>query len=334
MRKTIVFGLGVVLMATPALAGFTATSAGPHNSDGPYPDPLNGSFTYVYTGADFDVGDVIFNGDLTSGDVGSYMSEAHINITDPLGSTAGWSPLSGGAWTGTVSVVDQTVTGGGAFWAGTAGTWTFEFCETYDDDGIDAWWTNLSFEFQDAPPPPDYVWVEDFDVPLGLPAGWSTVDNLGTSPFNWESTSVNPDRDNLTGGGGEAMTADADLYGASSTPYDVSMITSAFVVPDDAELGFDVAYNDLNAGGEDLGKVNISIDGGTSWVNLLTMDEDHMAELMLLDLSAYAGETALVEFNFSGPGWDWYFQVDNVGVTPEPASLLLLALGALALRRR
>jgi hypothetical protein len=328
MKHLLAFGL-CLLMAGPALAGFSLTEAGPYDSDADAP----GSFVYSYAGADFLVGDVVFSGTLTSVIPATWASEARINITDPLGSSAGWSPVGISGTYVEETITDQVVSGGGAFWTGMAGDWTFEFTETYDDgEGPDAQWSNLSFEFLDAPPPPACIYSESFEE--GLPAGWSIVDNIGTSPFNWESTAVSPDRGNLTGGPGEAMTADADLYGSSGTPYDVSMISDTYLVPDNAELHFLAAYNDLTAGGNDFGYVDISTDGGTTWINLATWDEDHNPEAVSFDLSAYAGEEIQVMWTFAGGGWDWYFQVDEFCITPEPASLALLALGGLALIRR
>jgi hypothetical protein len=53
-------------------------------------------------------------------------------------------------------------------------------------------------------------------------------------------------------------------------------------------------------------------------VNLLNWTEDHSAygpgEEVFLDISAYAGATARVEFRYYGDSWDWWAQVDNVVV--------------------
>ncbi|MCK4341551.1 MAG: choice-of-anchor J domain-containing protein [Phycisphaerae bacterium] len=186
----------------------------------------------------------------------------------------------------------------------------------------------------EPPEPPEYLLLEDFNA--GIPANWTILDNIpGGGPFVWMTNDV-AGRENYAGGDGLCADADSDEFGASGTPYDTSLITPEFMVPADAEFMFTAAYNDLGAGG-DTAEVNVTTDGGTTWTNLLTWDEDHdpagPGELVNIDFGGYAGETAQVEFRYYGGGWDWYFQVDNVGLTPEPASLMLLALGAL-LRRR
>ena len=59
-----------------------------------------------------------------------------------------------------------------------------------------------------------------------------------------------------------------------------------------------------------------------------------LGQAVQLDIGAYAGETAQVGFRYAGDGWNWWAQVDNVGVTPEPGTLALLAVGAMGVIRR
>lgn len=330
MKRVLYFGMCVALAST-AMAGFTATSAGPHNSNGPYPNALNGSFTYNYTGANFVFGDVVFSGDLTSGDVGSYLSEARVNITDPLGATAGWWPFAGqtNSWTGVQSIVNQTITGGGGFWAGTAGTWTFTFSEGYDDAGVDAWWNNLSFEIQNGPDPTYWPEAEGFE--LGIPGDWAVVDHTGNG--GWQ---LNSDfgQGNYTGGTGKCAMIDSDSYG--SVDIDSELITPAFTVPAGATFEFDYDWHAYTSGNLEKGDVDITTDG-TNWTNLAQWDgtaSDLGPAHASLDISAYAGQDVLIRFHYYDANYEYGWQVDNVGFTPEPASLLLLAFGALALRRR
>jgi hypothetical protein len=335
MKKIVLMGLGLLLAST-AMAGFSVTDPGPYNSDGPQYDPANGVFTYNYTGADFDVGDLIFEGDVTSGGVGSYLSELRVEITDPLGVGAYFSPATGTSWTGTQHIGPLTVTGGGAFWTGTAGTWEFRFWESYDDGGVDAVWTNLSFDFLDAPPPPVCVWGEDFNA--GMPGDWTSVDYSGSSPPLAMWTTGDPGGwGNQTGGDGDFASADSDLPGSGGAgPFDVGLESPAVVIPNNATFEFDQYYRHLSS--DEYADVDINVNGG-GWVTMLSYNATQgPADHASVDLAAYAnaGDTAQFRFRYYDPtgGWDWYWQVDNVCLTPEPASFVLLALGALALRRR
>ena len=68
----------------------------------------------------------------------------------------------------------------------------------------------------------------------------------------------------------------------------------------------------------DDGYVDISIDGGTTWPNLLHYEKQDFygPRTETIDLSASAGETHVVlRFLYVAPGWDWYWQVDDVVVS-------------------
>ena len=170
------------------------------------------------------------------------------------------------------------------------------------------------------------VLFEDFNA--GIPAGWTITDNAGAG-WHWELNTTTG-RTNYAGGDGTCMVADADdawLY-----PYDTSLITPEFMVPDGGTLEYMAAYNFMSS--VEAAEVNITIDGGANWTNLLTWMEDHSAygpgESVVLDLSAYVGNMAQIEFRYYGDGWDWYYEVDDVAVKgfgeainpcPQPAFL-------------
>jgi hypothetical protein len=172
---------------------------------------------------------------------------------------------------------------------------------------------------------------EDFNA--GIPADWTIIDAAGVG-WSWELNSTTG-RTNYTGGDGDCMVSDADEYAGYpgyAYPYDNRLITPPLAIIGGATLEFDAAYNFMSS--VEAAEVNITINGGADWTNLLTWMEDHSSygpgEHVALDLSAYAGETALIEFRHYGDGWDWYFEVDNVVVTgeveadnpcPQPAAL-------------
>ncbi|MGD8452449.1 MAG: choice-of-anchor J domain-containing protein [Phycisphaerae bacterium] len=171
-----------------------------------------------------------------------------------------------------------------------------------------------------------YVWFHDFEG--GLPAGWTVVEN-GDVGGIWK-TNTEWSRANEAGAG-LCMDADSDAFGTGSKLMDTELVTPMFNVPADATFEFDQYYRHL---GTSYGDVDIN--DGRGWVNLLhqtasSPQYDHQS----LDLSAYAGQDVQIRFHFDDNAeYDWYWEVDNVGVTPEPAALLLLAVAGLALRRR
>lgn len=155
------------------------------------------------------------------------------------------------------------------------------------------------------------VLSEDFES--WLPTGWMTVTNGGDC--SWESTATTG-RSNYAGGDGEAAIADSDWCG-SGTTMDAELWTPAMDLSayDSASLNFIAAYNDLSTG--DVFNVDVSSDGGTSWTNLLSWNEDHSAygpgEAVSLDLTPYLSANVVVRFHYTA-GWDWWAIVDQVRV--------------------
>jgi hypothetical protein len=287
-----------------------------------------GMASYTATlGGGYTMGALDWNGFASVLNSATYGSELTLDLSGPLGAATitlgSGTTFSPGAWfSGSTGAFDGL--------GDPAGTWTFDFYESYDDGGDgqpDAIWDEIHFTFNDYVQI-DYVWFQDFNA--GIPGDWT----LTGSPFLWTTNDI-AGRDNYTGGSGTCAIADSDEYNYDGLPYDTSLISPVFTVPSaNATLEFDAAYNDI--GNTDKAEANILI-GGERYV-LMQWDEDHSAygpgEHVSLDLSAYAGQTAQIEFRYHGPGWDWYYEVDNAGVTPEPTSLMLLGLGLVLLRRR
>jgi hypothetical protein len=67
--------------------------------------------------------------------------------------------------------------------------------------------------------------------------------------------------------------------------------------------------------------VEVSTDGGATWVSELSWDSDHN-EIASVDLSGYGGNAnVLVRFRYAGLGWDWWAQVDDVALTCADAGV-------------
>ncbi len=166
--------------------------------------------------------------------------------------------------------------------------------------------------------------TEDFNG-TWVPDGWTVVDNDATpsDPARiWRLNTFYPD-DNWTGGDGDCADVNSDYYSGMSCCVDTELISPVFVVPDGATLEFDTNYQTYL--GNDYADTDITIDGGTTWINLLSWHglDDEQGTFMdtgvhiVADISAYAGETAQVRFNHYGSWWEWYWQVDNVVVAGE-----------------
>ena len=170
------------------------------------------------------------------------------------------------------------------------------------------------------------VYLEIFEGPLGAevinedfegsfpPAGWSVVNYGGTCVWNrndfWPETNYC--------NGVYSADANSDSCGSGST-MDTGLITPAFSLAGTTApvLEYECAYNYLGSTGE-AAEVDISIDGGSNWINLQQLTADvgaYGSVLQTLDLSPYAGEAnCQIRFHYIAPGWDWWWQVDDVHV--------------------
>ncbi len=323
MRKLVLLGMAAMLLVSTASAAetvsFTAVPSQAAAGMASYTANLAGGYV---------LGDIDWDGFATALMQYTYGSELRCNLSGPLGSAtlqlgSGTSYHPGAAFTGTHSGFNGL--------GNPAGIWTFDFYESYDDgaDGQpDAIWDYIDFTFGTYVPGPTCIWGADFET--GIPADWTLNDYTGNGGWGL-NTDFN--RDNGTGGAGVCAAIDSDYYG--SVALDADMIGPEFVVPAGAELIFKHYFRYYSSGGPEKGDVDITIDGGATWITLVQYaDATFGPEEVTIDLGAYAGETAQIRWHYYDANYDWYWQVDDVCVTPEPASLLLLALAGLALRRR
>ena len=84
------------------------------------------------------------------------------------------------------------------------------------------------------------------------------------------------------------------------------------------ELSFKHFVDDF-LGGYDL-KVQVSTDGGDTWTDAWSISPagDVGPETVMVDLSAYNGQTFQVAWVFSGDSYDIYFwYIDDISVTGE-----------------
>ncbi|MFE9689556.1 S8 family serine peptidase [Micromonospora sp. NPDC005806] len=143
-----------------------------------------------------------------------------------------------------------------------------------------------------------------------VPAGWSVVDHLGTGQV-WEFTDTG-NRGNLTGGTGRFAVIDSDHYGSSGRQ-DTSLVSPVVDLTDVAApvIRFNQDYNWL---GSDRADVDLSLDGGTTWTNVLRQAADFRGPRVTeVPIPQAAGKAeARVRFHYYDAQWEWWWQVDNV----------------------
>ena len=150
------------------------------------------------------------------------------------------------------------------------------------------------------------------------PAGWSVINNGGNCVWQ-RNDQWSPARPNYAGGQGTCADADSDRCGSGTTMntelrtmvLDLTGLTTA-------TLQYVASFNYLGSTGE-FANTDISTDGGATWTTLLHWVEDHSAygpgEQVVLDLTPYAGQNnVMIRFHYNAPGWDWWWEVDQVKV--------------------
>ncbi len=153
--------------------------------------------------------------------------------------------------------------------------------------------------------------TESFDATTA-PAGWTVVDNVGNGQV-WRFD--DPDgRGNLTGGEGNFAIMDSDYYGSGGTQntslvspvVDMSGLTAPVV-------GFKQDFNNL--GGE-IADVDVSIDGGETWQNVLRQNTDVRGpreDVIQLPMAAGQPDVQL-RWHMYEADYDWWWEVDDVFV--------------------
>ncbi|MFQ6606527.1 MAG: FlgD immunoglobulin-like domain containing protein [Fidelibacterota bacterium] len=169
------------------------------------------------------------------------------------------------------------------------------------------------------PGTPSFVFFEDFTN--GIPVSWTVLDG-GSSTDTWMS----PDPghswwtafgDNLYGiCDSDAADPSAILEEDLITPVlNFSSVSTPF-------LQFASYYNDISNGDSaEVAQVDVSVDGGSTWTNVLTWDEDHgstsIPEIAVVDLTTVAGghENVKIRFHYADGGlWAWYWAIDDITI--------------------
>ncbi|MEW6758928.1 MAG: carboxypeptidase regulatory-like domain-containing protein, partial [Acidobacteriota bacterium] len=154
---------------------------------------------------------------------------------------------------------------------------------------------------------------ESFDT-TALPAGWTVTNNGGACTWVFNNPGG---RSNLTGGSGNFAVADSDECGSGTTMNTelrtpVIDFTGVASVP----MTFRSDYNNLSS--SESADVDVSVNGAAGpWTNVWHRNVDARGPMLVtLDLSAIAGNQAnvMVRFHYVAPGWDWWWEVDDVAI--------------------
>jgi hypothetical protein len=151
------------------------------------------------------------------------------------------------------------------------------------------------------------------DFESGIPGDWTVTDDSPSGDgIVWvTSEDVECDTGNNTSGSGTAACADSDYAGSGSPAYDTSLVTPPIDLSGvtSAELTASVFFRYYG-----VSQMSIEIWNGSGWDVAWSVDADATADVNL-DLDAYTGSDAVqVRFRYSGDGWDWYSQVDDVAI--------------------
>lgn len=143
-----------------------------------------------------------------------------------------------------------------------------------------------------------------------VPSGWSVVDHLGNGQV-WQFTDPG-NRGNLTGGSGNFAIIDSDKYG-SGNQQDTSLVSP--VVDLSGVTAPVIRFNqDFRWLGSDRADVDLSLDGGTTWTNVLRQAANFRGPRVTeVPIPQAAGKDQVrVRFHYYDAQWEWWWQVDNV----------------------
>jgi len=161
---------------------------------------------------------------------------------------------------------------------------------------------------------PGYEWASDgeyetFDRTT-TPSGWTVVDNAGTGQV-WKFTDDGA-RTNLTGGTGGFAIIDSDDYDTGGRQ-DSSLVSP--VVNLTSVTTPVIRFNqDFRWLGSDRADVDLSIDGGTTWTNVLRQATNVRGPRVTeIPIPQAAGKAQVqVRFHYYDASFEWWWEVDNV----------------------
>ncbi|NJD60839.1 MAG: hypothetical protein FIA98_15710, partial [Anaerolineae bacterium] len=154
---------------------------------------------------------------------------------------------------------------------------------------------------------------ETFESATFPPAGWTVTQSGGNCTWVGNDPGV---RGNLTGGTGQFAIADSDNCG-SGTTMDTTLTSPVMDVSTlvNVNLSYNYDYNNLVS--TESADLDVSADGGATWTNVHHWNTDMRGpNTFTQDLTSLLGGStqAQLRYHYIAPGWDWWWEVDNVFV--------------------
>ncbi len=152
---------------------------------------------------------------------------------------------------------------------------------------------------------------ESFEDGVFPPPGWTVVNNGGDCTWAGDDPSG---RGNLTGGTGQFAIADSDACGYETT-MNTDLLSPIVDVSSLPTVTLEFAYDYRTFSVNESADVDLSPDGGQTWINVVHWNGDQRGPATFSqDVTAYLGGStqAQVRFHYDSPGWNWWWEVDNV----------------------
>lgn len=173
----------------------------------------------------------------------------------------------------------------------------------------------------------DVVGVYETFDDTTIPPGWTTVNNGGACTWTFNDPGG---RGNLSGGDGNFAVADSDACG-SGTTMNTDLFSPLMDISSLSNLNLEFKYDYNNLSSSEIAAVDVSADGGATWTNLVTWNTDQRGPATFSQdvTSELSGSTqAQIRFRYVAPGWDWWWEVDEVflgekNCLPLPGGLLV-----------
>jgi hypothetical protein len=157
----------------------------------------------------------------------------------------------------------------------------------------------------------------------GPPTDWTVIDNVG-SGLVWTTVAGSGEARNYTNDSCEAASASSNVFGTAD--YDTELRAPPFDTTGYTGMWLRFTANYQNHADADYLDVDVSTDGGATWTNVMSWNEDHGAfrsppgEDVELDIMAVTGNqpSVIVRWHYynpnTSPDWDWYVQIDNAAL--------------------